>query len=285
MSPDPVSWDLLEGGARRSPLRARLLHAASWTVSATLLAASVAAVQAASGSVPVTADPERPSHLVTLTTEAAAGESPVAVGSTFARTLASLERTVASAGGRIVEVRMDNPRGTEAGIVLRTELSRSSAAAIARLVDQMRTDGIENVRVDGVAATPSGSLLVVVASIRPTTAPRPDSGVVAADADVTVRLSELSAQVGVEVQRIDTSSALRNGSVQLRATGPIGSLADLLGRIEDGPSAPARIRSLRLDRGDPSGTHQLELAFLLREAPRLGPSRAASRTAVDGSRP
>ncbi len=284
MSPDPVSWDLLEGGARRSPLRARLLHAASWTVSATLLAASVAAVQAASSSVPVTARPERAAHLGAPATAAAVDEPPVAVGSTFAGALASLDRSVASAGGRIVEVRMDNPRGTEAGIVLRTELSRGSAAAIARLVALLRSAGVEHVRVDSVTATPSGSLLVVVGSIRPTTAPRPSAGVVLADADVTVRLSELTARTGVEVRRIDTSGAVRNGPIQLRAAGPIGPLSDLLGSIEDGPSAPARIRSLRLDPAGPSGMHQLELVFLLREAPRLGPPSAASRAPVEGSR-
>ncbi len=286
MTQDGFSRDLLEGGGHRSPPRALALHASSSIVLVLLLAAVVAlAAQAAVDSNAAALGSGGSTAPTTLMVAPGAGRFVVESAQTYSDTVMALDRTVASIRGEIVELSVVDARGSQAGLVLRVELPDSSATTIERLISRMQADGVGEPRVESVIAMPRGSLLVVIGTVRVATGPRSAAGIVPEDADVSVRLAELTNAAEAELRRIDMSGADRDGSVKLIAAGSLASLASLLGRVEDGPSAPARIRSVRIDRAPNSGDHRLDITFLLRETPDIGAPRGASRTASDRPRP
>ncbi len=288
MTAEGFSTDLLDGLARRPPAKVRLLHASSSIVMVALVALAVLAVQLSVRTAAETDVPQQAQAIPGGGTALAAAPSArglaAANGTTISAMLLGLDRAVASVRGDIVEVRLDDVRGADPRLTLRVELPGSEAAIIARLMDRMQSDGVEQPSVDSVTATPGGALLVVVGTVRPTTGPRSAAGIVPADADVSVRLAELATDAEVELRRIETGGTRHEGMVRLVAAGPLVALAGLVERIEDGPSSPARIRSVRVDRVSADGTHQLDVGFLLRERPRVVSSSGALGMATDRPR-
>jgi len=280
-----MSSDLLEGMALRSPVRVRVLHLASVALSALLVMGAVVTVQVSLGGPVIAGAEHRPSSDIASAVHRTAPDGTDVEGLTFAGVLVALDRTVVSVAGDIVELRLDNPRGAVADMDLRVQLPGSGADVIGLLVSRMRSDGVEHVRVGSVLTVPGGSLLSIAGSVPLSTAPRPSAAGAIGGADVSAHLSGLTADAGAELRRIETSGARRDGPVQLRATGPITALTDLIGRVEDGPSAPARIRSVRLDRAGPPGAHQLDITFLLRDTSRVALSSGVPDGASGGVRP
>ena len=286
------SPDLLDGSARRSAPRVRMLHLASQVVVALLIVVALLGLIAAHdtsgvkpslllrspwgssdvGRAPAILPMESVKVLEAMEASEAEGmpSGPPALvpdARTVSATLGSLAQAVKVAGGDIIELRVDSPRGDLADITLRVELISGTAAGIERLLARVVSHAADTARVDSVTITPLGATVVIVATMVPSTAPLPQDGALRSDADVSVQLSRLAAQSGVELRQLDTGGARHDGAVRLRAEGTLAALTELVQTLEAGPSAPARLRSARLGRAAQPEIFQIDLSLLLREAP------------------
>jgi len=256
-----LSIDLLDGRAARPSRRTRVLHLSSRAVLIGLLGVAGVGLRMATGSVEV-GPPEVVSEDVDTR------RVPGAVGGASSRTVSGtvidLQQAVEAAGGSISAVRLENPRGPLAELTSRVDVPDDGSMSIVRLLGVAVDRGLADLRVEGVTASPGGSTLAIIGTVAPATVPR-SAEVDGADGDLSVRLADLTAGAGAQLRRLDTSRTQRDGSVQLRATGHVADLAGLISRLEDSLSAPARIRSVRIERVGVAGEHQLDVRFVLRD--------------------
>jgi len=274
-----LSHDLLEGRGARTSRRVQAVHLLSRAVTALLLGVAAVAVLIAVRA--PDARPATPFGSLNASSVASghapgghdqrAGDTPqaVATGQEVSRVVGGIDRSVAAVRGDIIELRIDNPRGVRADLALRADLPDPGASAIAVLLERLEQSGLDGPRIASVVAVPGGGRLDVVGSFTPSTVPRPRVSVQQHHADVSVRLADLAASADIELRRLDTGDAERDGSIRLHGAGDLEAIVRLLTELEDDLRAPSRIRTLRLDRASEQGDRQLDVTFLLRApAPR-----------------
>jgi len=280
-----VSHDLLEGRVARPSRRVRAVHLLSRTVTVLLLCVAAVAVLIAVR--PPDARPGTPSRSripssiamplsiasgqVVGGHDQSAGDAPwaEATGQEVSRVISGIDRSVAAVRGDIIELRIDNPRGVRADLALRADLPDPGSAAIARLLERVEQSGVDGPRIASIVAVPGGGRLDVIGSFTPSRVPRPRVSMQQHHLDVSVRLADLAASADIELRRLDTGDAERDGSIRLHGAGDLGAIVHLLVELEDDLSAPSRIRTLRLARASEQGDRQFDVTFLLRaSAPR-----------------
>jgi len=262
----PLSHDLLEGRAVGTPTRVRLLHLASMTVLALLVSGSIFAANAI---IPA------PTSTHALDTKFSA-PAPVMLrdvratdhsntGSTAASIIVDVGRSVESIRGELVEMRLENPRSARATFGLRLILQGADPTRVARLLSGIERNGVESVKVDGLTAVPTGTRVDISGLVMLSTAPLISGASSDGTLDTSVQLAELAALAGVHLRRVDASGVGQNAPVQLRVEGELAAIAHLVGLLEADLSAPARFRTIRIERSIRPGQHVSDLTFLLRE--------------------
>jgi hypothetical protein len=269
-----LARDLLEGRAARSPLKVRVMHAVSSAVVLLLLAVATLTVIASA----------RVAGATQSSDPAAVGpgsDRPVVLdGPAVSALVDGLAGAAVTVGGDIVEIRLDNPRALHGGLTFRVDVPGSGASTIARLLARLERIGIDQPRVTSVMAVPGGSRIDVIGAYVPSMRARSRTTAQQDHADVSVRIADLTQEAGVDLRRLETGDADRNGTVRVIGTGTRDGIVRLISELERDLSAPSRIRSLRVRPTSDRGSYEVDLQFVIRE---MDPRREAAPLASGSS--
>jgi hypothetical protein len=254
-----LARDLLEGRAERSSLKVRVLHAVSSAVVLLLLAVATFTVIASARLAGATASPDL------AAVDPGIGRTVAWDGPAVSVLVDGLGRAAATVGGDIVEIRLENPRALRGDLTFSVDVPGSGSSTIARLLARLERIGIDQPRVTSVVALPGGSRIDVIGAYVPSMQARSSTTAQHGDADVSVRIADLTQEAGVDLRRLETGDVERKATVRIIGTGTRDDIVRLISELERDLSAPSRIRSLRMRPTSDRGSHEVDIHFVIRE--------------------
>lgn len=240
--------------AERRPVRALALAVLSRVMIVVLLVTVAWAAIAVRSVIAVGRIEERPLTVVERPAVEPAGTSVGAM-------LEDVRARIAREGASLVDVEVTRRSGAAASVRLTTELPRSGASAVDRLIASLARGELTDPTPRSVDPVPSGLRVSIDASIELASAP---PAVTAPDGRAAaIVLADAAERADVELRSVEVPDRPQD-PVRLATTGDLADLVRLVEMVEREHSAPPRFRGVSVRRTT-SGAHDMVLSFVLSE--------------------